>query len=126
MHLKKAPNSSIYKESRAFFTQSSAKLRIVARPEKKCKCFLQFFSNFFLRLKICVHAGKQAFIPRLGTAAALGCNIIMCRIRLDCFSAISRNLRTFPKFRSPLSSQALFPLCLHLSSRSQYLLHGAA
>lgn len=28
MHLKKAPNSSIYKESRAFFTQSSAKLRI--------------------------------------------------------------------------------------------------
>jgi hypothetical protein len=33
MHLKKAPNSSIYKESRAFFTQSSAKLRVKEDPK---------------------------------------------------------------------------------------------
>ena len=47
MHLKKAPNSSIYKESRAFFTQSSAKLRILQITLKSSVKYTQRFNVKF-------------------------------------------------------------------------------
>lgn len=73
MHLKKAPNSSIYKESRAFFTQSSAKLRLYTilhniSREKSLNYFITDMENikcFYRQYFVCgipagyIHSFRQ-------------------------------------------------------------------